>query len=91
MLSGHFYGHLDETQRVRFHREVRRVAPELVIVDASAAHSDTAEEWAERRLLDGSRWEVFKRYFTPTGLLDELGGGEVLHAGHWFVVVRSPQ
>jgi hypothetical protein len=38
---------------------------------------------------DGSTWSVFKRYFRPEDLLDELGGGEVLHAGHSFVMVRA--
>jgi ubiquinone/menaquinone biosynthesis C-methylase UbiE len=89
VLSGHFYGHLDHGQRVCFLSEARRVAPELVLVDASLAQSGVAEEWSERRLLDGSRWEVYKRYFTPAGLLEELGGGEVLHNGGWFVAVRS--
>ena len=37
-------------------------------------------------LQDGSRWPVFKRVFEPEALADELGG-EVLHAGRWFVVV----
>ena len=91
VLSGHFYGHLDETQRAAFLREARRVAPELVIADASRERSHTAEEWSERVLRDGSSWRVYKRWFTPDGLLDELGGGEVLHAGPWFVIVRSPR
>jgi demethylmenaquinone methyltransferase/2-methoxy-6-polyprenyl-1,4-benzoquinol methylase len=91
VVSGHFYGHLDETQRTVFLREARRVAPELVIADASRVRSHTGEEWSERVLRDGSSWQVYKRWFTPEGLLDELGGGEVLHAGPWFVVVRSPR
>jgi demethylmenaquinone methyltransferase/2-methoxy-6-polyprenyl-1,4-benzoquinol methylase len=91
VVSGHFYGHLDETQRAVFLREARRVAPELVIADASRERSHTGEEWSERVLNDGSSWQVYKRWFTPDGLLDELGGGAVLHAGPWFVVVRSPQ
>jgi len=33
---------------------------------------------------------VFKRFFTPETLLSELGGGEVVHAGRWFVAVISP-
>jgi hypothetical protein len=37
----------------------------------------------------GSRWEVFKRYFTGNALARVLGGGEILHGGPWFVVVRS--
>jgi demethylmenaquinone methyltransferase/2-methoxy-6-polyprenyl-1,4-benzoquinol methylase len=89
VVSGHFYGHLDERQRATFLKEVRRVATELVVVDASVAASDVAETWSPRTLSDGSTWEVFKRYFTPESLLVELGGGDVIHDGTWFVVVRS--
>jgi len=32
---------------------------------------------------------VYKRWFTPEGLAAELGGGETLFAGRYFVVVRS--
>ncbi len=60
-------------------------------MDASRTHSAVEDEWSERRLLDGSRWEVYKRWFEPNALLGELGGGDVLHAGDWFVVVRSPR
>lgn len=89
VFAGHFDGHLDASQREVFLRETRRVATELVVVDASREHSEVDEQWSQRVLLDGSSWEVYKRYFTPDALLDELGGGEVMHAGHWFVAVRS--
>jgi ubiquinone/menaquinone biosynthesis C-methylase UbiE len=89
IVSGHFYGHLDAAQRPIFLREARRVARELVLVDASLAHSEVDEEWSRRVLRDGSEWEVYKRYFTPEGLTAELGGGDVLHAGTWFLVVSS--
>jgi SAM-dependent methyltransferase len=89
VVSGHFYGHLDDDQRQRFLAESRRVAQELVIVDASREHSPVGEEWAHRVLNDGTTWEVYKRYFTPEELLAELGGGEILLAGAWFLVVRS--
>ena len=69
VVSGHFYGHLDDEQRIAFLREARRVAPELVLVDASRAHSPVDEEWSERRLNDGTVWEVFKRWFEPEALL----------------------
>ena len=89
LLTGHFYGHLEDAERLRFLREARRVASELIVVD-SALHEDVAPvEWQERVLTDGSRWEVFKRYFTSAELAAELGG-EVLFDGRWFVVVRSP-
>jgi hypothetical protein len=44
---------------------------------------------ASRTLTDGSAWQVYKRYFRGADLVDELGGGEVLHEGRFFVVVRS--
>jgi len=91
VFTGHFYGHLEAGERARFLTEARRVARELVVVDASRAHTAVDEEWQERMLNDGTRWSVFKRYFTPEGLAAELGGGERLHAGEWFVVVRSAQ
>jgi ubiquinone/menaquinone biosynthesis C-methylase UbiE len=89
VVTGHFYGHLDGAQRKRFLAEARRVASELVVVDASRAQSEIGEEWSRRVLDDGSAWEVYKRYFTPDALLAELGGGKVLHAGAWFVVVQT--
>jgi ubiquinone/menaquinone biosynthesis C-methylase UbiE len=87
VLTGHFYGHLEETARVRFLAEARRVAPELVVVDSALHQGVEPVEWQERELNDGSRWEVFKRYFTADGLAAELGGGRVLHVGTWFVAV----
>ena len=89
VFTGHFYGHLQADERARFLAEARRVAPELVVVDASLAHAEVAEHWQERVLGDGSRWQVYKRYFTGSGLANELGGGDVLHQGRWFVVVRA--
>lgn len=86
-----FYGHLQPGERARFLREARRVAPELVVVDAALRDDVEPEEWQERVLGDGSRWRVLKRRFAPDGLLEELGGGETLYAGRWFVAVRSPR
>ena len=90
VFTGHFYGHLEEPARTRFLAEARRVAEELVIADTALQPDHQAEEWQERVLNDGSRHQVYKRFFSGDGLADELGGGEVLHAGPWFVVVRSP-
>jgi ubiquinone/menaquinone biosynthesis C-methylase UbiE len=90
VFTGHFYGHLDPGERGRFLGEARRVAPELVIVDSSRASAEQDEAQQERLLKDGSRWQVFKRWFTPEGLAAELGGGETLFEGRWFVAVRSP-
>jgi ubiquinone/menaquinone biosynthesis C-methylase UbiE len=89
LFTGHFYGHLEEPQRLRFLREARRVAPQLVVADAALRPDHEREEWQRRTLNDGTSYEVYKRYFDPTTLLAELGGGETLHASQWFVLVAS--
>jgi ubiquinone/menaquinone biosynthesis C-methylase UbiE len=85
VLTGHFYGHLEPAARERFLAEARRLAPELVVVDSAGS----GEEWQERTLNDGTQWRVYKRWFTPEALLEELGGGRTLHDGRWFVAVAS--
>lgn len=89
VFTGHFYGHLEKGEREVFLAEARRVAPELVVVDAAHRPDRLPEEWQERVLNEGSRWTVYKRYFEPDELAAELGGGRVLHAGRWFVAVAS--
>jgi demethylmenaquinone methyltransferase/2-methoxy-6-polyprenyl-1,4-benzoquinol methylase len=89
IFTSHFYGHLEETERGRFLAEARRVAPELVVVDSALREDVEPVELQERILGDGSRWQVYKRFFEPDELAQELGGGETLFAGRWFVAVRS--
>lgn len=89
VFTSHFYGHLEEGDRETFLAEARRVAPELVVLDAALHGGEPRAEWQERTLNDGSTWTVYKRFFTADGLLAELGGGEVLHEGRWFVLVRA--
>ena len=89
IFTASFYGHLEGADRETFLRKTRRVAPELVVADAALRPDVEPEERQERILNDGSRWEVYKRYFDPEALARELGGGRVLHAGRWFVVVQA--
>jgi ubiquinone/menaquinone biosynthesis C-methylase UbiE len=89
VFTGHFYGHLEQPERETFLREARRVAPELLVVDSAVQPDVPVEEWQERILNDGTRWEVFKRYFTPEMLAAELGGGSTVFAGRWFVAARA--
>jgi SAM-dependent methyltransferase len=89
IVSGHFYGHLRAGEAARFLAEARRVAPELVVVDSALRPGVAPEQEQERVLNDGARHTVYKRYFTGTGLAAELGGGEVLMDGTWFVVVLA--
>ena len=89
VFTGHFYGHLDVEERRTFLGEARRVAPELLVVDAAVRPNHDQEEIQHRLLDDGSEWPILKRYFTPDALAEELGGGDPLFAGDWFVVVRA--
>jgi demethylmenaquinone methyltransferase/2-methoxy-6-polyprenyl-1,4-benzoquinol methylase len=89
VFTAHFYGHLEDSERRRFLGEAMRVAGELVVVDSSRAGADADEETQTRVLNDGSEWTVYKRWFSGPGLAAELGGGEVLHDGQWFVAVRA--
>jgi SAM-dependent methyltransferase len=41
LVTGHFYGHLEEPERARFLAEARRVAGELVVID-SALHDGSS-------------------------------------------------
>jgi ubiquinone/menaquinone biosynthesis C-methylase UbiE len=89
VFTSYFYCHLEPEERARFLAEAKRVAGELVIVASVPGAEDPLERYEERVLNDGSQWTVFKRVFTGDVLADELGGGEVLHEGRWFVVVRA--
>ena len=89
VFTAHLYGHLSEDQRARFLVEADRVAAELVVVDAKIHPAVRAEQVQERVLNDGSLHRVYKRYFTAEQLAHELGDGQILLDGRWFLAVRS--
>jgi ubiquinone/menaquinone biosynthesis C-methylase UbiE len=89
VFTAHFYGHLLPEERALFLSEARAVGNELVIVDAASRGGPARDEWQERVLSDASRHRVFKRFFTGQALLAELGGGRILHEGHWFLAVTA--
>jgi len=89
LFTAHFYGHLPPDERQAFLAEAARVAEELVVVDSARRPGMAPEGWQERTLNDGSTHRVLKRYLAPAGLVDELGGGEVLLDGDWFVAVSA--
>lgn len=90
LFTSHFYGHLLPQERGMFLTEARRVARRLVVADSALGRGLEAEAWEERILDDGTRHAVYKRRFTAAALADELGGGEALFAGDWFVAVAHP-
>ena len=88
LTTGHFYGHLRAGERAAFLAEARRVAAELVVIDTALHGDHEPEEEQERVLEDGTRHSVYKRFFTPEALVDELGGGAPIFAGTYFIAVR---
>lgn len=91
LFTAHFYGHLPEPARLAFLAEARRVATELLVLDAGFYDERAKpDEWQQRTLQDGSHHSIYKRHFTAERLQAELGG-EVLFDGRYFVAVRSRQ
>ena len=88
VFTGHFYGHLPTRERKVFLDEARRVAAELVVIDAAQRPGVEPEQWQERVLNDGSRHQVYKRYLNASRLADEITG-ETLFNGSWFVGARG--
>jgi ubiquinone/menaquinone biosynthesis C-methylase UbiE len=89
LFTSYFYCHLEEEDRARFLAEARRVARELVVVASILREGEAPVRWEERKLKDGTRWQVYKRVFVPEDLAKELDG-RVLHANEYFVMVASP-
>lgn len=87
VFTAHFYGHLDPGDRERFLEQARRVAGQLVVVDSATRPDQAPEQLQERVLNDGSRFQVYKRYFDAPALAAELGGAVVFHESDWFVGV----
>ena len=88
VFASYFYCHLEEADAQRFLAEARRVARELVVMASRWDGESPKSRWEVRELSDGSTWTVYKRVFEPEELAAELGG-EAIHAGRWFVVVRA--
>jgi ubiquinone/menaquinone biosynthesis C-methylase UbiE len=88
VFASYFYCHLEEEERLRFLAEAWRVAAELVVVASVRKGGVEPARWEERVLSDGTRWQVYKRYFEPESLAAEVGG-EVLFQNQRFVVVQA--
>jgi SAM-dependent methyltransferase len=66
VFASFFYGLLPLEDRGRFLDEARRVGDELILVEPTPewTPSGRAEGWKERRLSDGSRYEIYRRHCT---------------------------
>jgi SAM-dependent methyltransferase len=89
VFASFFYGLLPLEDRGRFLQEARRVGDELILVEPTPewAPSGRAEGWEERGLSDGTRYEIYRRYFTADRFAEELDG-RILFAGRWMVMAK---
>jgi demethylmenaquinone methyltransferase/2-methoxy-6-polyprenyl-1,4-benzoquinol methylase len=87
VFSSFFYGLLPFPDRGRFLAEARRVADELVLIEPTPEWEPDArtEGWEQRVLPDGSRHEIYRRYFTAESLAGEIDG-LILFAGRWVAM-----
>ena len=87
VFSSCFYGLLPLPDRERFLSEARRVAGELILIEPTPVWEPggRTEAWEQRVLPDGSRYEIYRRYFTAEALAGELGG-RILFAGRWVTM-----
>ena len=87
VFASFFYGLLPLEDRGRFLDEARRVGDELVLLEPTLewVPSVRAEGWEERRLSDGSQYQIYRRYFTAETFTEELDG-RILFAGRWMVM-----
>jgi hypothetical protein len=76
VFASFFYGLLPLEDRGRFLEEARRVGQELILVEPTPA-------WVP----DGSRYEIYRRYFTADRFAEELDG-RILFAGRWMVMAK---
>lgn len=88
VFATHIYGLLDAPTAAAVIHEVRRVARQVVVLDAGRPQGVPAQHWQERTLPDGSEWKVFRRHFTPEALAEELGGS-VLFGGRFYVLIAA--
>ena len=90
VFASFFYGLLPAPDRGRFLTEAHRVADEVILVEPTPEWETEgrAEAWEERGLSDGSRYEIYRRYFTADALAEELDC-RVLFAGRWVVMVAA--
>lgn len=87
-FAAHLYGLLLPDECERLFAEARRVAHEVLILDAGRPGGVRDAEWQDRTLGDGASYRVFRRHFAAQELATEIGG-RVLFEGTFYVLVSS--
>ena len=89
VFASFFYGLLPLPDRGRFLAGAQRVADQLIVVEPTPewTPSGLADGWEKRVLSDGSRYEIYRTYFTAEALAGGELGGRIRFAGRWVVMV----
>jgi SAM-dependent methyltransferase len=86
VFATHLYGLLDESERMTLLNEARRVASQIIVLDAGRPAGVPAEQLQERGSgSDHVIYRVLRRHFEAAELADEIGG-HALYAGRFYVV-----
>ena len=88
VFATHIYGILGSDDRQTLLSEAKRVARQLVIVDAGRPAGVPAEHWQDRTLPDGSSWRIHRSHFEGPDLAAEVDGN-LLFAGRFYVLVAT--
>jgi hypothetical protein len=88
VFAAHIYGLLTVEERRPFLCEDRRIAEELVVVDAGRPPGVPAEHWQPRTLGGGKTFRVFRRHFDAEALAAEIDG-RPLFSGRFYVMVSA--
>jgi demethylmenaquinone methyltransferase/2-methoxy-6-polyprenyl-1,4-benzoquinol methylase len=88
VFAAHIYGLLKPGDRRSFLGEARRVAGELVVLDAGRPLGVPADHWQRRPLLGGGTFTVFRRHFDVDGLTAEIDG-QPLFSGRFYVLAST--
>jgi hypothetical protein len=88
VFAAHIYGLLTKEERRPFLSEARRIAEELVVVDAGRPPGVPAEHWQHRTLGGGETFSVFRRHFDAEALAAEIDG-RPLFSGRFYVMVTA--
>ena len=88
VFAAHIYGLLTDEERRPFLSEARRIAEELVVLDAGRPPGVPAEHRQHRTLGGGEIFRVFRRHFDAAALAAEIDG-RPLFSGRFYVVVTA--
>jgi hypothetical protein len=88
VFAAHIYGLLSDEERRPFLSEARRIAEELVVVDAGRPPGVPAEHWQRRTLGGDETFRVFRRHFKAEALASEING-RPLFSGRFYVMVSA--